>query len=81
MAKIQIPKIGDIIYIDSAGYVDSSFRDVTGGKVRIQSVEKKGDRYWVVVEEFPTSSYSWEHLSEMQEYLKGTFGDTWAHKG
>jgi len=61
--------------------MDSPFRDITGGKARIQSVEEVNGNYWVVLEGFPTSKYSWAHLSEMQEYLRGQFGDSWAQKG
>ena len=75
----ETPKVGDVIYIDSAWYIDDfPPRDVDGGKVRIKSVEKINDIYRIVVEGFPAKSYSWDKLCEMQEYLKEKFGDTWA---
>lgn len=74
----NIPQKGDIIYIDSALYIDSPFRDRIGGKAKIQSVKNDEGKLCVVVEEYPTTSFYWESLLSMQDYLKDTFGDTWA---
>ena len=78
----KIPKVGDIIYIESAYYIDSPFRDVTGGKAKIQSVEvKEGGGIWIKLEGFPTTTYGWSGLETLQPYLKEQFGDAWAHRG
>jgi len=76
----NVPKPGDIIYINSASYIDSPFRDIIGGKAKVQSATERDEKCWVVVEGFPTTSFNWESLQELQEYLKGEFGDTWARK-
>ena len=75
------PKIGDIVYIETAGYSDSSWRDVTGGKARIAEVKETGSGYSVVFEKFPTTSYNWYFLEGMQEHLKKEFGEQWASPG
>lgn len=77
----DLPKVGDVIYIDSDYYIDSSFRNVTGGKVRIKTVKTDDDSCWVTLEGFEVSSYNWKFLSVAQENLKGEFGDSWAHRG
>lgn len=80
--ETYIPKVGDIIYVDSEWYIDDfPPRDKNGGKARIQSVMKENDHYRIVVEAFSYTTYSWAGLSEMQDYLKNKFGDTWASGG
>ena len=77
----RVPKVGDVIYIDSSLYIDDfPPRDVHGGKVRVTSVEKSNDRYWIAIEGFPGTTYSWDNLSDMQESLKSKFGDTLASR-
>lgn len=76
----NVPKPGDIIYIDSSFHSDDfAGRDRVGGKVTVDRVTEENGKVWVTPKEFPTSSYNWESLREMQEYLKEQFGDSWAH--
>jgi len=77
----KIPKVGDIIYVESAGYSDSPWRDTVGGKARIVKVEKRESTYWITVEQFPERSYNWDFLEGMQDYLKKEAGDQWASHG
>ena len=74
------PKIGDVVYINTSIYIDSSWRDINGGKVTISKVVDYGEKVWITLKEFPEKSYCWNYLEDMQDYLKEEFGEQWAHK-
>ncbi|OGJ67520.1 hypothetical protein A2947_02360 [Candidatus Peribacteria bacterium RIFCSPLOWO2_01_FULL_54_110] len=75
---IKIPKVGAIVYVESACYIDSPWRDMYGGKARISDVDLQGERIWIKLKGFPTTSYAWDGLEEMQEFSKKRYGDKWA---
>jgi len=75
-----VPKVGDVIYIDSALHLSHGVDDMVGGKARILTVDAHGENWSITVEGWSDTSYSWNLLAEIQESLQAKFGDTWAHK-
>ncbi len=74
----NIPKVGDIIYIDTELYLSRGEDDLIGGKARVLTVGGQfGDRM-VTVEGWPDvyRGVDWKE----QESLKAKFGDSWAYK-
>lgn len=77
----DIPKVGDIIYIDSALYIGHGEDDMIGGKARVESVTiHENGMCSITLEGWKNESYGWNSLSSMQEQLKQEFGDSWAHR-
>jgi hypothetical protein len=72
---MTVPKVGDVIYIDSECYIGHGRDDLAGGKATVTSVSFS----FVSVKESPDGSYNWEFLEPQQERLKREFGDQWAH--
>lgn len=75
---MQVPKVGDMIYVESAFYIDHGEDDRVGGLakvVKIQDGISAGKKEpFVVVEAFPYNSFNWCHLAPKQEELKKRFG-------
>lgn len=73
---MDIPKPGDVIYLDSELYVGHGEDDFRGGKATVFSVSGKAP--FVQVVQNPGKSYNWAVLAQMQDRLAVKFGDTWA---
>ena len=69
--KKYIPKVGDLVYVDTSLFVTHGEDDFIGGLCEVISVE---DNNWIQVKEDPDTSHSWEYLAEMQDKLKKEFG-------
>ena len=78
--KDNIPKAGDIIYIEGSLYLGHGEDDMVGGKALINSIEKdeQGD-VWIILEILRSTRYNWRYLKKEQKKLKKEFGDTWAY--
>jgi hypothetical protein len=72
---MTVPKVGDIIYVDSECYLSHRRDDFAGGKATVTRVSFS----FVAIKESPDSSYNWEFLEPEQERLKRELGDQWAH--
>ena len=70
-------KVGDDIYVQSAMYIDSGWRDFIGGKCKIVSIkaDKDGNYIWVVVKENVNTQYNYENLLRQQEKLAKECGN------
>ena len=68
----NIPKIGDLVYVDTSLFVTHGIDDFIGGLCEVISVE---DDNWIRVKEDPDTSHSWEYLAKMQDKLKKEFGN------
>jgi len=76
-------KIGDIIYIETKGYLTHGRDDVRGGKATVTKVYKSisgGEKVnFVRVKEVNDSGYNWDQfLAQKQSALKKEFGEQWA---
>jgi hypothetical protein len=82
----KIPRVGDVIYVDSALFIGHGRDDFCGGKAHISNVKestiagKSVKYYTVAISERPGTWYSWHGLAENQEKLKERFGDLRSHK-
>lgn len=83
---MDIPKPGDIIYVETDLYVGHGVDDFRGGKATVAVVRMLGfgdsqgkQTPWVEVVENPGTSYNWELLAEKQAKLATEFGNNWAH--
>lgn len=83
---MDLPKIGDIIYVDSHLYIDHGEDDCIGGKATISAVTiskrlplEHINSIMVQIEEHPGTEYNWKILMEDQENLKKRFGNRWAY--
>ena len=76
---LQVPRVGDRIFVPTAGYIGHGVDDVQGGKATVSLVKDgtSGGRTvpFVSVKELPGRSYNWEVLGAKQEELKGQFGE------
>lgn len=72
---MQLPKIGDKIYVDSHYYISHGSDDVEGGIATVSGVDKT----FVETEEHPGHAYNWKFLGPEQEGLKKKFGASKAH--
>jgi len=73
--KKYIPKVGDLVYVDTSLFVTHGEDDFIGGLCEVISVETYGeDNHRISVKEDPDTSHSWEYLAEMQDKLKKEFG-------
>jgi hypothetical protein len=80
---VDIPKPGDVIYVDTDLYVWHGADDFRGGKAIIQAVRmgNSGGKETASVEviQNPGTWYTWPLLAGKQAELAAKFGDTWAH--
>jgi len=80
---VEVPKPGDVIYVETELYLSHGVDDLRGGKARVTRVQDETIRGravpFVEVDENPGSFYNWEHLGEKQAALAAKFGDVWAH--
>lgn len=74
---MELPKIGDKIYVPSACYISRGSDDIQGGIATISSVDISKtlpiDNYnsvMVGVKEIPNKGYNYRYLLEKQEELK-----------
>lgn len=76
----SIPKVGDIIYVDSDIYLSHGLDDKHGGRAKVIAVEIISNSITVTVEPFPQTTYYWDSLQPKQKQLKKEFGKTQAYK-
>jgi hypothetical protein len=76
----NIPKIGDIIYVDTELHISHGVDDVRGGKAKVSSVKIMNRKCHIIVETFPDTLYAWNYLMPLQVKLGAEFGDEWAKK-
>lgn len=75
---MKIPKVGDIIYLETELHLSHGIDDIIGGKARVVKVEKRIGFTWVTTEQNPYIAYAWEPLQKHQKSLKNKFTDQWA---
>jgi hypothetical protein len=75
----DVPKPGDVIYVDSDLYVWHGADDFRGGKATVSAVQTQGTSVVVEVAENPGTMYTWALLGPRQAELQARFGDSWAH--
>jgi hypothetical protein len=80
---VDVPRPGDVIYVDTELHLSHGMDDVRGGKAtvtRVTSGISRGARVpFVEVEQNPGTSYNWALLAEQQAELAARFGEAWAH--
>jgi signal peptidase II len=80
---VEVPKPGDVIYVESELHLSHGADDVRGGKATVKTVRMQtslGKQVpFVEVAENPGSFYNWPMLAERQAALAAEFGDAWAH--
>ena len=79
----DVPKPGDVIYLDTELYLSHGVDDFRGGKATVTNVRTEISRGqptpFVETAENPGSYYNWEVLAEKQVELAAEFGEGWAH--
>lgn len=78
--SLQLPKIGDDIYVPTAWFMSHGADDRMGGLAKVKEVKpgiSAGETvHYVRTEEFPHVAYNWEgSLAGEQEKLKKQFGE------
>lgn len=78
-------KVGDIIYVDSAFYIDRGEDDVVGGKATVTGISTSNSAgkpcVFVTVKEHPHRRINWDqHLALKQGELRAKFGNQWAYE-
>ena len=83
---MNIPKVGDLIYVYTSLYGFRGKDDFIGGIATIDSVELRDEfpedhpsYCWVGIKERPVTMYNWHTLVGRQEELKKEFGDQRAY--
>ncbi len=80
---MEVPKPGDVIYVETELYLSHGIDDLRGGKATVTRVKDETIRGrgvpFVEVAENPGSFYNWEYLGGKQAALAAEFGDAWAH--
>ena len=78
--KNGLPRIGAVLYIETELYIGHGEDDVRGGKAVVESVQNKWGSVWITFKGFSRHKYySWQHLLNNQEKLRGEYGDLWAY--
>ena len=77
--KVQLPKVGQQIYVPTSLYIDRGEDDVQGGLATIERIEKNHGTTWIYVKEVPGRGYNLACLVEEQDDLKKEFGRKKAH--
>ncbi|MBW2964754.1 hypothetical protein KY363_04805 [Candidatus Woesearchaeota archaeon] len=72
---MQLPKIGDDIYLPSELYLRHGIDDFQGGLCRIVELETHGPNVFVGVAENPGTKYNLAYLLEIQDELRREYGD------
>jgi hypothetical protein len=79
----RVPKVGDIIYVDTDLHVWHGADDFRGGKATVSAVRVEGTfgnpSVVVEVEQNPGTLYTWALLEPKQAELEAKFADIWAH--
>ncbi len=79
---MDVPKPGDVIYLDTDLYIRHGADDFRGGKAIVSEVRMEGlgqHMRWIKVVQNPGTSYNWALLADKQAALALKFGDTWSH--
>jgi hypothetical protein len=75
----NVPKPGDVIYVDTDLYVWHGADDFRGGKATVSAVRTEGTSVGIEVAQNPGTVYTWALLEPKQAELEAQFGDSWAH--
>ena len=79
----DVPKPGDVIYLDTELFLWHGVDDLRGGKATVTNVRMDVSlgrpTPFVETAENPGSYYNWELLAEQQAALAAKFGERWAH--
>jgi hypothetical protein len=79
----DVPKPGDVIYVDSDLYVWHGADDFRGGKATVSAVHTEvtssDPSPFIEVSENPGTLYNWALLAPKQSELEARYGDAWAH--
>lgn len=83
---MKLPKIGDIIYIPSAHYIDRGQDDWEGGKATIDKVyisktlpKDHINAIFIGIEGQSSTMHNYKSLLKEQEKLKKEYGDKFAY--
>ena len=76
----DLPKPGDVIYVDSQRYLFHGCDDFQGGKATVARVwtEIPLRIVYVEIEQHPGTYYAWARLGKQQAELAALYGDGWA---
>jgi hypothetical protein len=75
--KKYIPKVGDLVYVDTSLFVTHGIDDFIGGLCEVIAVDPPGkENCSIRVKEDPDTIHSWAYLAELQEKLKAEFGQS-----
>lgn len=77
---IPVPRVGDLIYVDTSLYVTHGADDFIGGLCEVASVKEEWGIIWVSVKEDAETLHGWAELYKMQEQLKSEFGNKRGYK-
>lgn len=82
-----IPKVGDVIYVDTSLHLSHGSDDVEGGLAEVVRVEidqegkrRGSNQIFVETRQHPGHFYGWEILADEQERLRKEFGSSWAYE-
>lgn len=77
MININNLKVGDVLYIPSALYIDSPWRDICGGKAIIRQIDR--EKKMINFHGFENTWYSVGYI-ENQEEMAEKYGDRIAYR-
>jgi len=80
---MDVPKPGDVVYVDTDLFLSHGADDFRGGKATVSAVEVQisngSPMPFIEVAQNPGTWYNWAMLADKQAALAAEFGDTWAH--
>lgn len=80
---MKTPKVGDLIYVPTAGYVSHAKDDFQGGLCEVSAVKpgiSGGETVpFISIKERPGTQYNWKFLEENQERMEVEFGTARGH--
>jgi len=81
---MEIPKVGDKIYIPSELYIGHGEDDIAGGvatvsKIDVSDCPNEYNRIFISVKELPGNKYNYLYLKDKQEELRHRYGDSIVH--
>ena len=78
---MEIPIIGNIIYLETDKWARDAGKRMRGGKAHIESfrVMKENGGTYITTKECPGYEFEWEHVKNHQVDWKEEYKDQWAH--
>lgn len=81
---LDVPKIGEDIYIEGSMYIDHGEDDIAGGLGEVSKVTKEmsggnAKTPFIEIKEVPGRVYNWETLGPLQKELKKEYKKQRAH--